>query len=55
MGPGDRFQFRVFKGVAFGVRFDRWPYKYSFDIDFLCFSVFIGLGPDYLDPEFQPA
>lgn len=53
MGPGDRFQVRVFPGIMFGVKWFRWPYQRSITLEFLCFSVFLGLGKPYTDPDYQ--
>lgn len=52
MGPGDRFQVSLFKGVMFGIQYNRWPYRHSFTVGFLCFNIFIGLGPSYIDEDF---
>lgn len=53
MGPGDRVQFDVFRGIAFGIRYDRWPYTRSITLTFLCFSIFVGLGSAYTDPDYK--
>lgn len=47
MGAGPRFQWGVFFGLGFGVRFDSFPYDYTIYIQVLCFSFFIGLGQPY--------
>lgn len=53
MGPGDRFQFDVFRGLAVGIGHERWPYTHSITITFLCFRVFLGLGASYIDPDYK--
>lgn len=53
MGPGDRFQVQVFTGLALGISYNRWPYQHSFTLTFLCFSVFVGLGSAYTDPDYR--
>lgn len=53
MGPGDRFQVSVFRGLGFGVSYERWPYTHSITATVLCFRVFIGLGSSYIDDDYR--
>jgi hypothetical protein len=47
MGSGNRFSAHVIKGFGLGLRFDRFPHEYSFDILFGCFTIYIGIGKGY--------
>lgn len=53
MGPGDRFQLSVFRGLGLCASYERWPYTHSITLTVLCFHVFIGLGSSYIDDDYK--
>lgn len=53
MGPGNRFQLTIFRGLGLCVGYERWPYTHSFIVTVLCFQVFIGLGSSYIDDDYK--
>ena len=47
MGSGDKFQFNVTDSFGLGFRISRWPHQVSIDLQFLMFTVYIGIGKGY--------
>lgn len=53
MGPGNRIEVTFFKGIMFGIQYNRWPYQHSVNIGFFCLNIFIGLGLPYTDSNYK--